>query len=301
MSLVLISDIFLVVIALVSLIIASITDIKKREVADWLSFSLIAVALVTRLLVAILDKNVFYFVYALIAGAVVFLLVILLYYSKALGGGDAKLLIALGCCFATTPSFLSFNYNVYAPLFNFSIAKGFFLFDFFVNCLFVGLVYGLVFSIIMAIKYRKNFSMKFKSLAKKTLIFQIIFIIMGLIFLIFSLVKKIDFLLVLSILLIVFPYLFIFIKSVETSGLIKLKSWKQLTEGDWLVQQIRINKKIIKPSADGLSKKDIQMIKVARKKVLIRDGMPFVPVFLISAIISLLVGNLLFILLGALI
>jgi ABC-type glycerol-3-phosphate transport system permease component len=118
-----------------------------------------------------------------------------------------------------------------------------------------------------------------------------VLLILGLGFLVMAFYNYIF--LVLGVFILVFPYLYIFVKSVENSCLTKMKSWKELSEGDWLVQSIKINKKMIKPSADGLSKEDINLIKKSGKKVLIKDGLPFVPVFLISLIVSLIVGNLL--------
>lgn len=296
MSLILISDILLVIFALICLVIASITDIKKREVANWLCYSLLAVALSSRAIAALFENNLGYFLYALIAGIIVFILVTILYYSKVLGGGDAKLLIALACCFATSVSLIKFDYGFYFAGLNvvgFSLTKNF-LFDFFVNCLIVGFFYSLVFSIIMAFRNRKTFKKKFNELNKKILVFKILFIVIAIVFFVFSLLQKSFPLIILAIFFFILPYLYVFVKSTEASSLIKMKSWKELSEGDWLIKEIKIGKKILKPSADGLSKQDIALIKRANKKVLIKDGIPFVPVFLLSVLASLLAGNLLF-------
>jgi len=291
MNLIFVSDVLIVVLSLIVLAAASVTDIKKREVANWLVFSFITVVLALRALVWILTGNWAYFVYALIYGAGAFIIAMLLYYGKAMGGADAKLLMGLACAFATAPIFLNFNYNIYLLGISSFFVKNSFIFDFVVNCLFVGLVYSLVYSFVLAFFHKKQFVKSFSELSKKKKIFQIVFIILGLGLLAMAFYNYIF--LVLGVFVLIFPYLYIFVKSVEDSCLTKMKSWNELTEGDWIVNSVSIDGKAIKPSADGLSQEDILLIKKSGQKVLVKDGLPFVPVFLISLIVSLIWGNLL--------
>jgi Flp pilus assembly protein protease CpaA len=337
MNLILVSDIFLTIVALIWLAIASISDLKKREVANWLPFSLLLIALVTRTLVAIFLNNnflnlfliilmfvlviLFFYLFSkessiwiqvtfavlliivgiffkinylsigLIAFGIFFILSILLYYGRVCGGADVKLLMAIGFLFSSSPVFLNFNYNLFVPLLGFSF-QSFFLFDFLVDSLIIGFFYGLFFSVFMAARNWGKFIFEFKKNNKKMFLFKVIFLILGIIFLIFSFFQNI--LLILACFFIILPYLYIFIRSVEQGVLIRLRSWRELSEGDWLVKETRINGKILRPSADGLTKKDILSIKKSGKKVLIRDGMPYVPVFLLSILASLFAGNLLF-------
>jgi len=343
MNLIFLSDIILVALALIALVVASYTDFKKREVANWISFSLIIVALILRGIIEILTTDSFlivgitfglilvflfgfylylkntrpwleyimaivfigiwylfdqylffmndYFISCFLTFGIFMILTNLMYYGKMSGGADVKMLLALSVVFATTPIFLNFNYNLFSPLFGF-ILPNIFLFDFFVNSLLAGLVFGIVFSIFMALRNKGVFSRSFKKLVRRYLLAWIIFIALGIVLLFLS--SEIKFLLIFGILSILIPLLLVFVSSVQEACMKKLKSWKELTEGDWLVQNVRINKKIIKPSADGLTKKDILLIKKSGKKVLILDGMPFVPVFLIAVILSLIFGNLLF-------
>lgn len=64
----------------------------------------------------------------------------------------------------------------------------------------------------------------------------------------------------------------------------------KLTEGDWIAKNVYLNKKLITgPKDRGITKKQITLLKKSKvKQVLIREGIPFVPVFLISTLISLL-------------
>ena len=66
------------------------------------------------------------------------------------------------------------------------------------------------------------------------------------------------------------------IKNVKTS---------EVVEGDWLYKNLKIGKKVIKSNWDGLTKEQIKEIRKRYKKIKIRQGIPFTPVFLISFLI----------------
>lgn len=68
----------------------------------------------------------------------------------------------------------------------------------------------------------------------------------------------------------------------------------QVTIGDWLYEEVKIGKKNIKPYWEGLSEKEVELIRKSNKKVLIKQGIPFVPGFLIAFILLILFwGNML--------
>jgi len=286
---IIIADIITAVIIIVWLIAACVTDVKKREVADWLSFSLLGIVLAISALKSILTLNSSYILYSLLGGAIFFGVALLFYHLQIFGGGDAKLLIALGAAFANKPIFT----NIFT---NSSISAFYhepFLLTFIINLLFVGAVYGLIWSIILVIK-KKNIP---KRIEKKEINYKIFYFVLAAIILILAIILRFYNLIFIAILLVVLPYLFKLVKTAENS-LTKRKSWKELAEGDWLMENVRIGKKTIKPSVDGLSKNDIILIKKANKKVLIKDGIPFVPAILIAILISLFVGNLLLLLIA---
>ena len=89
----------------------------------------------------------------------------------------------------------------------------------------------------------------------------------------------------LGVLVLIMPYLYIYAKSVEEACMIKKVAAKNLTVGDWLYQDVRIGKRTIKANWEGLSDKEIKLIKKHKKSVLIKQGIPFVPVFLISFLV----------------
>jgi hypothetical protein len=81
--------------------------------------------------------------------------------------------------------------------------------------------------------------------------------------------------------------LFAFAKSIEKISMICPKDARDLREGDWLAEDVRIKGKIIKYNWEGLDKKDIKRLQSYKKKVKIKDGIPFVPGFLIAFILYL--------------
>ena len=59
---------------------------------------------------------------------------------------------------------------------------------------------------------------------------------------------------------------------------------KKLREGDWLVDDIKLKAKTIKYNWEGLTKNDLVLLHKLNKKVKIKEGLPFVPAFLIAFI-----------------
>ena len=90
-------------------------------------------------------------------------------------------------------------------------------------------------------------------------------------------------------LIFVLPYFYVYAKSVDESCMIKKIKSSKLTEGDWLVRNLKIGKKLIKAKWDGLSKEEIKLIKKKYKEIEIKQGIPFVPVFFFSFLIFVLI------------
>ena len=252
---------------------ASATDIRKKEVSDWLSFSLFAIGLFFLITRAITEKSYELLIPALIIFVVFLIIANLLYYLGLFGGGDAKLLIAL------SPILPQFTFQ---SILNLPSALTFIL-----NCLLIGSIYGMIYSIVLAFKHKNQFK---ENLSK--LRFPILpFLILSLAVAVVSFFTY-QFLLILAAIILLFPLLFIFTKTVENVALIKTIETSKLTEGDWLAQPVKVGSRIINAKS-GLTAKEIEFLKKHKKHVTIKEGIPFVPVFLISFILSLLLGNLL--------
>jgi Flp pilus assembly protein protease CpaA len=264
--------IFLIALGVIWIFFAAIQDFKKREVANWLNFSLIIFAIGARFFYCLFSNQGFAFFYQGIIGlGIFFVLGNFFYYIRVFAGGDAKLMIALGAILPFSDDFF-INLEFYAL----------FLCIFFIT----GAIYGLVYSLILTLrnirKFKKEFSRQIK--LNKKLIY--ILLMAGLFILSLGFFENIF--VYFGLLVFVFPFLYIYAKSVEEGIMILDLESSKLSEGDWLYRDLKIGKKVIKASWDGLSKADIKAIKKKFKKVKIKQGIPFIPVFLISFIIFVL-------------
>jgi 5-bromo-4-chloroindolyl phosphate hydrolysis protein len=93
--------------------------------------------------------------------------------------------------------------------------------------------------------------------------FNILFLFSGLMFLFFS-------------------FLFVASQILEKNILTREVSVKDISEGEWLAEDLKIGKKVFRYSWEGLSEKDISFIRKNKKKVKIKQGIPFGPGFMIA-------------------
>ncbi|MBS3071028.1 prepilin peptidase [Candidatus Pacearchaeota archaeon] len=265
--------IFLSVLAVVWLVFASVHDLRKRVVFNWLSFSLIIFALGFRFFYSLFSEQDFGFFYqGLIGLGIFFVLGNLFYYGKFFGGGDAKLIIALGPVIAFSESFFT-NVVVFAT--------------FFMLFLFSGGLYGLSWSVYFYFRDRKKLKPEFKKQFNKIRVASIFVMFLGILIMVFGFFEVLFFYFGATIF--VLPYLYVYSKAIDEVSLVKNLDVKKLEEGDWLYRDIKVGKKVIKASWEGLTKKDINEIKKKHKSVMIRQGIPFVPVFLISFLLLICV------------
>ncbi len=217
--------------------------------------------------------------------AVCLILALIFFYTGQWGGGDAKMLMGLG-------ALIGLNFHSRIPD----------LVVFIFNIVFIGAIYGMIWSIVLGIINRKVFIKEFKKkIGTKMMIWIrtviLIVCVLGLIslFLVPLLYKFIIFIFVF--LLFFMFYIWIFIKSIEKVSMIKIMPVEKVTEGDWIVDDVVINKKrICGPKDLGISKEQIATLLSLKKKkkiskIKIKVGMPFVPSFLISYLVTIIFGN----------
>lgn len=264
--------IFLWALALVYIVFAVVQDIRTREIANWISFSLIIFALGFRFFYSLFENDGFSFFYnGLIGLGIFFVLGNLLYYGKIFAGGDAKLMISLGAILPYFPDLFS-NIQIF--------------FNFLLLFLSVGFIYILTASSILCVKnfgsFKKEFSKQLKRKKKLMMIvlfFSVIFLILGFVWTTFFAA---------GILVFFVSYLFLYSKAVDEACMIKKVKTRNLREGDWLYSDLKIGKRLIKAKWDGLTKKDIKEITKRCKEIKIREGIPFSPVFFISFILFII-------------
>jgi len=261
--------IFLFVLALIWIVFATIQDLRKREIANWLNFSLIVFALGFRFFYSLFSEQGFSFFYNGLIGLAIFVVLgHLMYYARFFAGGDAKLMIALGVILPFTPEVLV-NLNLFLT--------------FFILFLFVGAVYIILVSLFLSFKHFKNFQKEFGNQVKKRKKIVYLIFVFGLILMILGIYSDVFF--ILGVLIFLLPYIYFYTKAVDEACMIRKIRPNDVTEGDWLYKDIKIRGKLIRASWDGLTKKDISLIKRSGKGVEIRQGIQFSPVFFFSFLI----------------
>ncbi|MCR4285121.1 MAG: hypothetical protein NUV97_03715 [archaeon] len=185
----------------------------------------------------------------------------LMYYGRVFAGGDAKLLFAMTAFFIGTTFFDTIS-NV-----------GIFLIFLMVS----GAVYGLIYSLFL---YSKDYKIINKKILEGFKILWIRLVIgIGVVALVLGLFDLMFF--ILAFFAIFFPILYLFAKGLEEVSMTRVVSGWQLREGDWLVDDVHVGKVVVKADWDGLTLANLKLLK-GKKKIKIKDGLPFVPAFLIA-------------------
>lgn len=283
----------IIIICLIALIVGMITDFKTREVPDWLNFSLIFSGIGINLIATIMYSNWSFIINSLAGLAFGVVIALIMFYGGQWGGGDSKMIMGLG-------ALLGLNISKFQllPIFN-----SFFV-SFFVNMLLIGSIYGLIWISVLAVKNRKKIVKKFKELRHERIFVRIrwvfLFLLLTIIVIMFLDLGLMKFYLIGFILAAFFiAYLWNFVKAVEEISMIKKVNVEELTEGDWIVKDIIVNKKrICGPKDLGISRKQIKaLLKLKQngkiKKITIKEGIPFIPSFLLAFIVTIILGNLL--------
>lgn len=246
---------FIFFLVLTYLGVASLVDLKKKEVPDALSFSFLWIGLIYLIFLGISSFD-FLFLYGIFYCSV-FILANFLYYGNLFGGGDYKLMLAL------IPFILNFGLS------------------FFFNFFLVASIYGFSWAILLFIKNHRKINIR-KEINKEFFIFSFLAFSFFILFLIFSFRFVFSFFW-LSLFVLFLPLIYLLIKLADQS-LIKFKQTSKLEEGDLLANSIKIKNKIIKQGQ--LGKKEIELLSRFRKKVRIKEGIPFVPVFFFTYLIT---------------
>src|SRR3989338_7330218 len=110
------------VLSFIALFIGSITDLKTREVADWVNYGLIISGVGLNLLFSAVYSDSSFIINSIIGLAIFFGIAYIMFYAGQWGGGDSKILMGLGAMIGIDVSFKTPQ----------------FLAGFFINALFAG-------------------------------------------------------------------------------------------------------------------------------------------------------------------
>ena len=276
-------ELFTAIVCFIALTLASFTDLKTREVPDFLSYSFIATGVFYNALLTVLNWNYSYVIASLLGLIAMLLVSLLLFYTGQWGGGDAKLIMGVG-------AWLGIPFFAHKE----SLLLGLYL----LNCLLMGGLYGLGWTLMQAVKYKRDFTSSFIARLREKRLLQIVLLLLAVFVLILTFFLQNRMLcisiLALVLLLLTTLYLWIFIQVVEEKCFYKRMRPSELTEGDWLVEPVVVRgRQVVKPNPAGLALKEITKLQELEKSklvawVTIKEGIPFVPVLLLGFIILLL-------------
>ncbi|HSU72402.1 MAG TPA: A24 family peptidase [Candidatus Binatia bacterium] len=272
------------VIASVILLFGTVTDLRTTEVPDWLNYAGIAAGVGLHLLSAVLAWS-WQPLIELASGLVVFVaLGFAMYYAGQWGGGDSKLMMALG------------------SIFGMKLALDSFAVGFLINSLVFGAIYGLGAIALIAARNYKTFLPAYGKLARQKPLFfarmlslVLAILLLALVFLINEPRLRVP-VIILAALLPLMAYALIVVKAVEQCCMLKTIPPSELREGDWIVKDVVVaGKRITGPKDLGVTKEQIAELQRLAKKhkilVEIKNGIPFVPSFLLAFVATLIVGN----------
>jgi len=249
------------------LIVASLQDLKRREVDNWLNLFLLFASFSFIFFRVIFERDATVIFQAGFVLVIMFVLMNFFYYGRVFAGGDVKLLFAMGLFFLGA--------GFAGTLINIGI--------FLLFLMFAGSIYGMLYSLVL---YAQDFKRVNEEIRKGFAASWVKFsVVVGAVLLALSFVSGIF--LFFSVFALALPVLFVFAKGLESVSMIKVVSGKELREGDWLVDDIKVGKRVIRADWGGLSSEDVKLLR-KRKKIKIKEGIPFVPAFLIAFILYVL-------------
>ncbi|MFH1425077.1 MAG: prepilin peptidase [archaeon] len=272
-------------VALIGSLIGSWTDIKTREVSNWVSFGLIFALLGLRVVEGFVIGSFDTFLVCLGVGGAFFVMGLVLFYSQQWGGADLKLITAFGIGFGVLPlGFLPLNIGPW-PFF-LTLLMNFFI---------ITVVYSVAYAVKKALnepKVMKDFK---KSMHKHEpiigLALILISIVIGMYYTWLSWMVFIPLLWFMS----------RFLKAVEKNCMYREVTVNQLVEFDIPEVAIKVGKKVIAGTKDpnGMTLEQIAEIKKLVKagklprKFNVKWGVPLIPVFPITLVVTLWYGDVL--------
>ncbi|MDP3026409.1 MAG: hypothetical protein Q8N63_01785, partial [Nanoarchaeota archaeon] len=193
----------------------------------------------------------------------------LFYYARLFAGGDAKLMISLGTILP-----LSYSWIVNVKIF------GFFILLFLLG----GSIYALIYALFLIAQNLNSFKKEFVRQWNNYKKLFLIGLVFALIWTLLAFFISQTALVLIGLVVLLFPGLYVFAKAVEESCMVREVSWNKVTEGDWLYKEVRIGKNLIKANWEGVSKKELEIIKKYKKKIFVKYGIPFTPSFLFGLV-----------------
>jgi len=267
--------------------LAAYWDLKTTEFPDWLPYGMIAAALGARSVFSLVYGDLWILLNSLLWGCVLLFLGLAMYLLRQWGDGDAWLLGAMGFLFPDWAGQELFLHPQVLPL---PLAL---LFNFFL----IGFLYMIAYSVALGLKNRKKTGMFLKELRKDARRLALIVAAFSAAVLAVSAYLLIYFpvpleavsVLVLSPLLLLFLLVFVRYGRFVEKNLFKRRiPASRLRPGDVLVSG----------KWRGLTEKEVERLRKKGGHVWIKEGVRFAPVFLITVLVTLFYGGLIWLFVG---
>lgn len=221
-------DVIALIIGVIYLGLASWHDFRTREVPDTISYGFLSVALAYGVAKALIVYS-WTPLFDMLAGFFfMFLIGLLLFFTGQWGGADTKILMGLGALLGLWLN----NFNTLI---------------FLIVMLFSGAAYGMIYTLLLAIKFRGKFFSSAKRLIRRPVVHRvrILVILLTAILLFGGLLSKTNKVLLITgaIITYSFFYLWVLVKTVEESVLLKTLTVDNLREGDWIKSDLWVKRR----------------------------------------------------------
>ena len=245
------------------LLLASIQDFRKREVSDLLNYTFIATSLILRIVWFLITWDLDVILWVGPSFLLFFIFSYIMYRTGQWGGGDVKIAAGVSIALAS----------------DIDMILGFFM-----NLILFGALYGLFYTFLIGLRGWKKV---IENISTAWAVLSIVCVSIAMLSY-----------LVLPTLISPFVVFFLiifasikYIEVIEKTCFVRDVPVDKLVEGDWLVQDI----KGVEKRGIGLTVEDIAKIKKMNlKKVTIKEGLPFVPAFLLAFFGTVFWGNIFF-------
>ena len=258
---------------------AAYLDLKTTEFPDWLPYSIIASALAIRAVFSFLMNDFSIITESVLVGMGFLLFGLALYALKQWGDGDAWLLGSLGFLF---PDSAGFHVSTFFP---FYITL---LFNFF----FIAFLYLIIYSIALGLKSPKISKKFFKDLKKDAgrIASIVVIFTVAVVILLYHVSTVYNPPLSFFTNALLFPVLLVaLLVFVHYGRFIENNLFRKKID----VKDLKIGDVPVKEKWRVLTEKEVNALKKKGGTIWIKEGVRFAPVFIITIIISLLLGNIL--------
>ncbi len=272
----------LLVTGIIGFTLAAYWDLKTTEFPDWLPYSMIVSALVIRGIFSWIENDIWILLNSFIFGVLFLAIGLGMYLAKQWGDGDAWLLGAMGFLFPDNRGFQEYMKSVTGFPFQLNLLFNFFL---------IAFIYLIIYSVILGIKNPKQSRKFFRKLKRSlkeigTVVGSFSVICLGLAYYFYIAfripLKSLYLLLSFPVLLFCILIFMHYGRFIEKNLFRKKVHVNRLKPGDVLVSD----------KWRGLTEEEVKRLKKRGGYVWIKEGVRFAPVFLITILVTLFYGGL---------